>query len=179
MENLRSRLGLAAHTPRYSAYGACQHGKWRITWCFPSRCEKAAGRGARTPSGGGSFSPAQWRREPTECPKKRPLAVCKRPKSREETPKEGGGNANQIALPRCSNMPPRRTKRKCGRHIFDKTGATRRRTPGSLEATGKNQCGLRGQKARPGRTASPLGGMKPNQKPRGLFHDGGRFCRIR
>jgi hypothetical protein len=25
--------------------------------------------------------------------KNRPLAVCKRPKSREETPKEGGGNA--------------------------------------------------------------------------------------
>ena len=69
--------------------------------------------------------------------KKRPLAMRKRPKSREETPKEGGGNATQIALPRCNNMPPRRTKRKCGRHIFDETGATRRRTPGSLEATGK------------------------------------------
>src|SRR2546421_11099519 len=45
---------------------------------------------------------------------------CKRPKSREETPKEGGGKATQIALPRCSNMPPRRTKRKARfRRAFD------------------------------------------------------------
>src|SRR5438128_4312206 len=44
--------------------------------------------------------------------KKRAARGCKRPKSREETPKEGGGNATTIAIPRCSNMPPRRTKGK-------------------------------------------------------------------
>src|SRR5215472_11699896 len=74
--------------------------------------------------------------------KKRPLAVCKRPKSREETPKEGGGNATQIALPRCNNMPPRRTKGKLRWHIFAESGATPRRTPGCLKATGADDCGL-------------------------------------
>src|SRR6266851_7960899 len=44
--------------------------------------------------------------------KKRAARGCKRPKSREETPKEGGGNATTIAIPRCNNMPPRRTKGK-------------------------------------------------------------------
>jgi hypothetical protein len=39
--------------------------------------------------------------------KKRPLAH-QRPKSREETPKEGGGNAN--ALPHDGYLAPRRTK---------------------------------------------------------------------
>jgi hypothetical protein len=36
--------------------------------------------------------------------------MSKRPKSREETPKEGSGSAG--ALPHRSNMRPRRTKRK-------------------------------------------------------------------
>src|SRR5712692_4396707 len=44
--------------------------------------------------------------------KKRAARGCKRPKSREETPKEGGGNATTIAIPRYSTMPPRRTKGK-------------------------------------------------------------------
>jgi hypothetical protein len=43
---------------------------------------------------------------------KRAARGCKRPKSREETPKEGGGNTTQIALPRCNNMLPRCTKGK-------------------------------------------------------------------
>jgi hypothetical protein len=41
---------------------------------------------------------------------KGPLAMSKRPKSREETPKEGSDNAQ--ALPHRNNMRPRRTKRK-------------------------------------------------------------------
>ncbi|CAH1682023.1 hypothetical protein CHELA20_52488 [Hyphomicrobiales bacterium] len=36
-----------------------------------------------------------------------------RPKSREETPKEGSGTATSAAVPHCNNMPPHRTKNKC------------------------------------------------------------------
>jgi len=41
--------------------------------------------------------------------RKRPLA-SERPKSREETPKEGGGDATPITSPHRNNMPVRRTK---------------------------------------------------------------------
>ena len=40
-----------------------------------------------------------------------------RPKSREETPKEGGDTA-WSAIPRCNNMSLRRTKRKASATIF-------------------------------------------------------------
>jgi hypothetical protein len=57
--------------------------------------------------------------------KKGPL-VNKRPKSREETPKEGSDNAK--ALPHRNNMRPRCTKRKGFRIIFGaKTDNVRRR----------------------------------------------------
>jgi hypothetical protein len=42
----------------------------------------------------------------------------RRPKSREETPKEGGGNGRG-PLPRCTNMLSRRTKSKCSLPISD------------------------------------------------------------
>jgi hypothetical protein len=45
-----------------------------------------------------------------EAKKKRAACVGKRPKSREETPKEGSDNAK--ALPHRNNMRPRCTKRK-------------------------------------------------------------------
>jgi len=44
-----------------------------------------------------------------ELKRKRPLA-SERPKSREETPKEGGGDATPITSPHRNNMPVRRTK---------------------------------------------------------------------
>jgi hypothetical protein len=43
--------------------------------------------------------------------KKGPSA-SRRPKSREETPKEGGGGSGRSSIPRCTNMLPHRTKRK-------------------------------------------------------------------
>jgi len=47
---------------------------------------------------------------------KRAACVGKRPKSREETPKEGSDSAK--ALPHRTNMRPRCTKRKCFWFIF-------------------------------------------------------------
>jgi hypothetical protein len=47
----------------------------------------------------------------SKSPRKKGRLQSKRPKSREETPKEGGGN-EQNSLPRCNNIAPRRTKGK-------------------------------------------------------------------
>jgi hypothetical protein len=144
VENPGRVRSLAARGRRYSAYAACQHGEARITWCFWFQRDPAGEAAGRLDK------PVRRRLDraravalkPGMSKKKRPLAVCKRPKSREETPKEGGGNATQIALPRCNNMPPRRTKGKRGWHIFAESGATRRRIPGRLEAAGRDECGL-------------------------------------
>ena len=44
--------------------------------------------------------------------KKKGPSASRRPKSREETPKEGGGEPSRSPIPRCTNMLPQRTKRK-------------------------------------------------------------------
>ena len=178
MENPRSTLGLAAHTPRYSAYGACQHGKWRITWCFRSRCDKAAGRGARTPSGGGSFSPAQWRRT-DRMPEKKGRSRCasgpslgrKRPRRAAGTRTKSRYRAAAICHRGAQNASAAgifSTKR--GRRVVALLAAWRRpaKTNAAYGVERRAQAVRRRHR----------GVIKPNLKPRGLFHDGGRFCRI-
>ena len=181
VENFRRARSLAAQGTHYPAYAACQHGEARITWCFWFQRDpvgEAAGRIDKSRQAEARSRPRGIKKT-QQCPRKKGRSrSASGPSLGRKRPRRAAGTRRKSHY-RAATICHRVAQKASAAGIFSSNRGRRVVAyQAALGQPGKRDAAS-SSKSAPRPCGGAIGGVvRPNQKPRGLFHDGSRFCRV-